>query len=30
MVETKGDHMDNYESEEKDKIGDPWAELAGK
>ena len=30
MVETKGDHLDNYESKERAKIGDQWAKLAGK
>lgn len=25
MVETKGEHLDNDESEEKAKIGDQWA-----
>ena len=30
MVETKGDHLDNAESKAKAKIGDQWANLAGK
>ena len=30
MVETKGDHLDNDESKAKAKIGDQWANLAGK
>lgn len=30
MVETKGDHLDNAESKEKARIGDQWANLAGK
>ena len=30
MVETKGDHLDNAESKANAKIGDQWANLAGK
>ena len=30
LVETKGDHLDNGESEEKAKTGAEWAALAGR
>ena len=29
LIETKGDHLDNPESEEKRWLGNKWADLAG-